>query len=205
MAKESKHFFLVTADPVLEGSLRALWPETEIKWTSFSRGTSALEFLFSDPPELLVVDQNLPDVSGSELVHLIKGENVYRQLPVVLCLDNEARIADLDLRTLEIDDFLIKPVTADLARGRLILAYHRATRELDASPLTKLPGNTSIIHKIQDLIDRQEDFALVYIDLDHFKSFNDKYGFSRGDEVLLMTARVIVNTIRGFMGANTFV
>lgn len=64
MAKESKHFFLVTADPVLEGSLRALWPETEIKWTSFSRGTSALEFLFSDPPELLVVDQNLPDVSG---------------------------------------------------------------------------------------------------------------------------------------------
>lgn len=205
MAKESKHFFLVTADPVLEGSLRALWPETEIKWTSFSRGTSALEFLFSDPPELLVVDQNLPDVSGSELVHLIKGENVYRQLPVVLCLDNEARIADLDLRTLEIDDFLIKPVTANLARGRLILAYHRATRELDASPLTKLPGNTSIIHKIQDLIDRQEDFALVYIDLDHFKSFNDKYGFSRGDEVLLMTARVIVNTIRGFMGANTFV
>lgn len=46
--------------------------------------------------------------------------------------------------------------------------------------MTKLPGNTSIIHRIQDLIDRREDFALAYIDLDHFKSFNDKYGFSRG-------------------------
>jgi diguanylate cyclase (GGDEF)-like protein len=203
--KEGTHFFLVTADPLLEESLRSLWPEDEVKWTSFGRGTSALEFLFSDPPDLLVVDDRLPDLAGAELIRLIKSENVYRQLPVVLCLAGETQVAELDFSTLEIDDFLVKPLSPVVAKGRLILAYHRATRELDASPLTKLPGNTSIIHKIQDLIDRREDFALAYIDLDHFKSFNDKYGFSRGDEVLLMTARVIVNSIRGFMGANTFV
>ncbi len=203
--KDGKHFFLVTADPKLEGSLRALWPEEEVKWTCFGRGTSALEFLFSEPPDLLVVDERLPDLAGADLVRLIKGENVYRQLPVVLCLAGEDVAETMDFSTLEIDDFLIKPLSAATAKARLVLAYHRSTRELDASPLTKLPGNTSIIHRIQDLIDRQEDFALAYIDLDHFKSFNDKYGFSRGDEVLLMTARVIVNSIRGFMGANTFV
>ena len=203
--KDGKHFFLVTADPKLEGSLRALWPEDEVKWTCFGRGTSALEFLFSEPPDLLVVDERLPDLAGADLVRLIKGENVYRQLPVVLCLAGEDVAETLDFSTLEIDDFLIKPLSAATAKARLVLAYHRSTRELDASPLTKLPGNTSIIHRIQDLIDRQEDFALAYIDLDHFKSFNDKYGFSRGDEVLLMTARVIVNSIRGFMGTNTFV
>jgi diguanylate cyclase (GGDEF)-like protein len=203
--KEGTHFFLVTADPALEGCLRTLWPEGEVKWTCFGRGTSALEFLFSDPPDLLVVDDRLPDLAGVELVRLIKSENVYRQLPVVLCLAGEEPLGKLDFSTLEIDDFLVKPLSPAVAKGRLVLAYHRATRELDASPLTKLPGNTSIIHKIQDLIDRREDFALAYIDLDHFKSFNDKYGFSRGDEVLLMTARVIVNSIRGFMGANTFV
>jgi GGDEF domain-containing protein len=203
--KEGRHFFLVTADPVLEGCLRALWPEDEVKWTCFGRGTSALEFLFSDPPDLLVVDDRLPDLAGTELIRLIKSENVYRQLPVVLCLAGEKPLEDVDFSTLEIDDFLVKPLSPAVAKGRLILAYHRSTRELDASPLTKLPGNTSIIHKIQDLIDRREDFALAYIDLDHFKSFNDKYGFSRGDEVLLMTARVIVNSIRGFMGASTFV
>jgi GGDEF domain-containing protein len=203
--KDGKHFFLVTSDAKLEGSLRALWPEDEVKWTCFARGTSALEFLFSEPPDLLVVDEQLPDIAGVELVRLIKGENVYRQLPVVLCLASEDLAELQDFSTLEIDDFLVKPFSPSIAKGRLILAYHRSTRELDASPLTKLPGNTSIIHRIQDLIDRQEDFALAYIDLDHFKSFNDKYGFSRGDEVLLMTARVIVNSIRGFMGASTFV
>jgi diguanylate cyclase (GGDEF)-like protein len=203
--KDGKHFFLVTADPKLEGSLRALWPEAEVKWTCFGRGTSALEFLFSEPPDLLVVDERLPDLAGADLVRLIKGENVYRQLPVVLCLAGEDAAENQDFSSLEIDDFLVRPLSPSITRARLILAYHRSTRELDASPLTKLPGNTSIIHRIQDLIDRQEDFALAYIDLDHFKSFNDKYGFSRGDEVLLMTARVIVNSIRGFMGTNTFV
>ena len=191
--KDGKHFFLVTADTRLEGSLRALWPEEEVKWTCFARGTSALEFLFSEPPDLLVVDEQLPDLAGVDLVRLIKGENVYRQLPVVLCLASEDLAELQDFSTLEIDDFLVKPFSPSIAKGRLILAYHRSTRELDASPLTKLPGNTSIIHRIQDLIDRQEDFALAYIDLDHFKSFNDKYGFSRGDEVSLMTERGIVN------------
>ncbi|NLW80532.1 MAG: diguanylate cyclase [Desulfovibrionales bacterium] len=205
MAKDGKHFFLVTADPKLEGSLRALWPEDKVAWTCFGRGASALEHLFSDPPDLLVVDGDLPDMPGVELIRLIKGENVYRQLPVVLCLKDESVVDDLDFSNLEIDDFVVRPLSPATVKGRLILAYHRSTRELDASPLTKLPGNTSIIHRIQDLIDRREDFALAYIDLDHFKSFNDKYGFSRGDEVLLMTARVIVNSIRAFMGSNTFV
>lgn len=202
---EVKHFFLVTPDPALRASMWELWPEEEIRWTVFERGTAALEHLFSNPPDLLVVDERLPDLPGAELVRLIKGENVYRQLPVVLCLGAEDSVAGLDFSVLEIDDFLVLPLSPPIVRARLTLAYHRATRELDASPLTKLPGNTSIIHKIQELIDREEDFALAYIDLDHFKSFNDKYGFSRGDEVLLMTARVIVNTIRGFMGASTFV
>ncbi|MDP3429844.1 MAG: response regulator, partial [Desulfomicrobium sp.] len=141
--KDAKHFFLVTADPKLEGGLRALWPEDEVKWTCFGRGTSALEFLFTEPPDLLVVDEKLPDLAGVELVRLIKGENVYRQVPVVLCLADEGVAETLDFSTLEIDDFLVRPISPSIAKGRLVLAYHRSTRELDASPLTKLPGNTS--------------------------------------------------------------
>lgn len=179
MAKDGKHFSGhrrpeaggQSARPVARGQGRL---------DLFRPGASALEHLFSDPPDLLVVDGDLPDMPGVELIRLIKGENVYRQLPVVLCLKDESVVDDLDFSNLEIDDFVVRPLSPATVKGRLILAYHRSTRELDASPLTKLPGNTSIIHRIQDLIDRREDFALAYIDLDHFKSFNDKYGFSRG-------------------------
>jgi len=90
-------------------------------------------------------------------------------------------------------------------RARVALALARASRSLDANPLNKLPGNTSIIGRIQDLIDHRVDFALAYADLDYFKSFNDKYGFSRGDEVLMMTARIIVNTVRAIGGPKAFV
>ncbi|GAU09741.1 GGDEF domain-containing response regulator [Desulfoplanes formicivorans] len=198
-----QHFFLISQSQELREILGALWPQDEVFWTFFSRGAEALEHLFHCPPDLLVVDNHLPDFRGEDLVRLIKSENVYRQVPVVLCL--EPSDLPLPVARVEIDDFLVRPLQGDVVKSRLDLAVVRASRELDASPLTKLPGNTSIIHKIQTLIDAREQFALIYADLDHFKSFNDKYGFSRGDEVLMMTARVIVNTIRGLARMHSFV
>ena len=105
----------------------------------------------------------------------------------------------------EVDDFLVRPFNPSEVRDRINLTLCRAMRALDANPLSKLPGNTSIIQRIQQLIDNREDFALAYCDLDYFKSYNDKYGFSRGDEILMMTARLIVNTIRSYQGVMSFV
>lgn len=204
IGKPSQRFFLVSNAKSLVSSFQTLWSREEVEWTFFERGGGALEHVFNRPPDLLVVDYDLADLPALDLVRLVKGENVYRQLPVVLCLPEPA-LADLNFSQVEVDDFLLKPFSAMYARARLRLAVYRSLRELDANPLTKLPGNTSIIHRIQDLIDQQEEFALAYVDLDHFKSYNDRYGFSRGDEVLMMTARIIVNTIRGFVGANGFI
>lgn len=201
----SQRFFLVSANQERMAFFQGLWPAEEVEWTVFQRGPMAVEQVFNAPPDLLLVDADLPQFSGTALVNMVKSENVYRQLPVVLCLREDELREALDFGSVEVDDFLLYPLSTQEAKARLSLTIHRATRELDANPLTKLPGNTSIIHRIQDLIDRRESFALAYVDLDHFKSFNDKYGFSRGDEVLMMSARVIVNTIRGFPGKLSFV
>ncbi len=186
-------------------TLRSLWPSEDISWNHFSRAAGALECLFTAPPDLLVVDSRLPDMDGAQLVSLIKSENVYRQVPVVLCVERASLITGVNWNTLEADDFLVHPVDPDEARARLALTLSRASRSLDANPLSRLPGNTSIIQRIQELLDAKIDFALAYADLDHFKSFNDKYGFTRGDEALLMTARIIVNTIRGLNTPSSFV
>ncbi len=203
MYTRNNHFFLISANAELYKSLKSICPQAE--WSVFERGRGAIEVLFNNPPDLLLVDNDMPDLNGMELIRIFKSENVYRQVPVVICLDQEEISTGLDLPSVEVDDFLVKPLDPEVSRLRLELVMVRAYRELDANPLTKLPGNTSIIHKIQDLLDRREEFALAYADLDNFKSFNDKYGFSRGDEVLMMTARVIVNTIRAFVGMESFV
>ena len=184
---------------------RAFTP-AEVEVLHRPSGRGAIEHLFNDPPDLLVVDHALADIPGLTLAAMVKSENVYRQLPVALAMD-EAVLADreIDWCAAEVDELLTRPVSEGMLRARIALTLGRASRSLDANPLTKLPGNTSIIGRIQELIDRKEDFALAYVDLDYFKSFNDKYGFSRGDEILMMTARILINTVRAAGGQQAFV
>jgi len=196
---------LLSPDPELAALFKSLWDTKDVEWTVIGQGRRAMEVIFNEPPDILVVDNRLEDIPSLEVASIVKSENVYRQLPVILCLDREDLDKSWNWNEIEADDFLVRPFSPREARERVHLTLCRASRAMDANPLTKLPGNTSIISRIQDLIDRKDDFALAYCDLDHFKSFNDKYGFSRGDEVLMMSARVIVNTIRSFPGIKSFV
>jgi diguanylate cyclase (GGDEF)-like protein len=71
--------------------------------------------------------------------------------------------------------------------------------------LTGLPGNIQITKQIQKRLDAGEQFALAYADLDYFKPYNDRFGFSRGDEVLKMLGRLILNTVKERQPGNSFV
>jgi GGDEF domain-containing protein len=56
-----------------------------------------------------------------------------------------------------------------------------------ANPLTGLPGNVSIAQYIDNCLNSNKLIAVLYSDLDNFKSYNDKYGFTRGDDAILYT------------------
>lgn len=55
---------------------------------------------------------------------------------------------------------------------------------LDANPLTRLPGNLAISRAIEDRIEQQRPFAHLYLDLDNFKAYNDRYGYNAGSDVI---------------------
>ncbi len=199
----SQKFLLITPDKNLEELF--IKNIKEVKWEVFTEGRKAIDYIFSSPPDMLIIDALIKDTNPFDMISIIKSEFIYRQVPVVLCLEEGYELNKEFIVSVEIDDFLIRPIDAKEAIARIHLTFHRSFRTLDANPLTKLPGNTSIIRHIQMLLDKEEEFALAYADLDNFKAFNDKYGFSRGDEVILMTARVITNVIRSFKGINSFV
>ena len=72
-----------------------------------------------------------------------------------------------------------------------------------ANPLTGLPGNVPINEHIDRLIRSGTRFAACYIDLDHFKPFNDRYGYRKGDDVIQLTGQVLeahVDPARDFVG-----
>lgn len=61
---------------------------------------------------------------------------------------------------------------------------------MSANPLTNLPGNEVIRHWIHDSL-LWPEYSIIYADLDHFKGFNDSYGFLMGDELLRLAAKVL--------------
>ena len=63
-----------------------------------------------------------------------------------------------------------------------------------ANPLTGLPGNVVINLWLEEVLSRSE-YAIVYVDLDRFKDFNDNYGFAAGDEMLKLVASILMETI----------
>ena len=78
-------------------------------------------------------------------------------------------------------------------------------RYLDASPLTRLPGNLAIEQVLKGKMDHGEKFALCYIDLDDFKAFNDKYGYAKGSDLIKMTGEVLYRAKDKFAEQQDFV
>ncbi len=82
-----------------------------------------------------------------------------------------------------------------LLRMRMILT--RANRDVSVHPTTRLPGTPQIERDITDRIRRDERFAVCYADLDHFKEFNDRYGYNEGDGVIKLLSRILRDLVKG--------
>lgn len=202
---ELRHGVIVSSDNELVERIRSFKPGGEINWQVYKKGSEAMQGLLNNLPSIVIVSMQLPDLSGLKIVDMLKSENVYSQIPILLCMTEGEFAAQPSGEELLADDFFILPGDDAEFKNRILLTILRATRNLDANPLTHLPGNTSIIRYVQRRIDNKDDFAMCYCDLDFFKSFNDKYGFTRGDEVLLMSARIILNTARAVSPDDFFV
>lgn len=76
---------------------------------------------------------------------------------------------------------------------------------LDASPLTRLPGNIAIERVLSKQLNSGEQFAVCYADLDNFKAYNDRYGYIKASEVIKITAEIIDEAVRELDGEDSFV
>jgi diguanylate cyclase (GGDEF)-like protein len=69
-----------------------------------------------------------------------------------------------------------------------------------ANPLSGLPGNVPIQNKIQQYLDSNMPFSVIYVDVDHFKAYNDCYSFEQGDQVIAAIANVLESVMAGKEG-----
>lgn len=80
-----------------------------------------------------------------------------------------------------------------------------------ANPLTFLPGNIPVTEHIGRLLESSRPFVVAYCDLNHFKPFNDQYGYFRGDRMILLVAQTVLRNVEssvdfaGHIGGDDFV
>ncbi len=171
---------------------------------SVSNGKDALDLASSENPGVIVLDINMPEKNGLEVLRELRRNAGTRMIPVIL-LTARASVSDevngLDMGA---DDYVAKPFDLAELRARIAGVLRRNQLALSANPLTHLPGSPMIEEEVNRRIWEKSPFAFFYADINHFKSYNDAYGFARGDQVIRRTADILMGAMGSCAGDGGF-
>lgn len=179
-------------------------------------GEKALDIARNQKPDLMLLDIIMPEMDGYEVCNRFRTDPDLSDIPIIFVSGKgETKDETKGLR-LGAVDYITKPIRSAivLARVKNHLKLRAAMQELkqlytmalDANPMTGLPGNNSVASRIDMALAAKEAACVLYADLDYFKAFNDTYGFAKGDEVILFTARMLKEALdsenikNGFIG-----
>jgi diguanylate cyclase (GGDEF)-like protein len=168
-------------------------------------GEEALEKAGELRPDLVLLDVMMPRIDGFEVAQRLR-KNPQTANTSIIMLTAKALSAD-KVTGLQsgADDYIIKPFDPIELLARVKGTLRRAKEMRNLSPLTGLPGNIRIQEEIERQVREAHPFAVLYCDLDNFKTYNDQKGFVRGDRLIQSTARIIQDAVLEFDGTEGFV
>jgi diguanylate cyclase (GGDEF)-like protein len=163
--------------------------------TTASNGDEAMRVLDAMQPDLVVLDVMMPLMDGYEVARRIRRHPSNTTVPIIMLTaksEVEDKLAGFDAGA---DDYMTKPFGPQELLARVKAKIRRVEVSSSLSPLTRLPGNLAIEAELRRRIDEAESFAVLYLDLDNFKAFNDVYGFAHGDEAIQLIASTAVDVV----------
>ena len=169
-------------------------------------GVAGLEAAHREKPDLILLDLDMPDMSGFDVCRELKADPELCMIPVLFLSGSstaEDKVTGLDLGAV---DYVTKPFDAFELRARVRAALR--TKHLQdlliehahIDPLTGLPNRRALMERLQREWARIErhggHLSFIMADVDHFKRVNDAYGHHVGDKMLQEIARVISEQCR---------
>lgn len=195
---------LVSDEPAPPDWLAAWLDASGLVVCGTSDASQLLTWVRRGRPRLVVVDAREVACRADrlQLVRQLKADARMALVPLVV-LSPAGDVAE----ALEggADEVLPVDCTGEEATARLRALVRRSDRDIDVHPSTHLPGARGIEAELQRRIARAEPFAACYADLDHFKEYNDRYGFHRGNAVIGLVAEVLHDAVSGRCGTDGFV
>ena len=201
-------------EPHIRRILQFLLEDEGFQVHTAADGQEALDALSTFHPHLVLLDVMMPRVDGFAVLQAIRDGYETGSLPVIMLTAKGAEADKVKGLRGGANDYVLKPFNHDELLLRVSNLLEATRREREANPLTGLPGNRAIDREISRRIAGGEGFGFMYIDIDRFKSFNDHYGYSRGDQAISYLAHVLVSCSRhhgdrtdfiGHVGGDDFV
>lgn len=180
----------------------------------YSEHQKALEFTRGENLlDLILISTQLADIDGLRLATQFKAIEQVRNVPIIMLVDEDEQHLMLKGLELGVNDYLLTPVDFNEMFARvktqirrkkyqetLKSNYQESVSMAVTDGLTKLYNrhylDTHLKNLVRQAAEQNRALSVVIMDMDHFKSVNDTYGHSSGDEVLKTLAEIIVKTIR---------
>lgn len=184
-------------DPAMRAMVTDALTSAGHRVRAVANGTEALREVRADPPDLALLDYRMGTPDGLEVCRKIKNNPQLEHLPVLMLTaegDVEDRIRGFEAGA---NDYLAKPFDARelIARVKALLLLSEQARGLN--PSTGLPGGVMIEREFAHRRELGSPFALCYLDLEHFKSFNDRFGFATANSVIEHLGTELRNSVAG--------
>ncbi|MSR35525.1 MAG: diguanylate cyclase, partial [Gemmatimonadetes bacterium] len=156
-------------------------------------------------PACLVLDATDNPTAVLDLCRRMKADAFTAIVPVVVQVPGEGKDSSANALEAGADEVMWDLVSDREKRLRLELLLRRTERDVSVHRTTRLPGTVQIERDLMERTARHEILAVCYADLDHFKEFNDRYGYNSGDRVILLLSRMLRDLVRalapgGFVG-----
>jgi diguanylate cyclase (GGDEF)-like protein len=181
--------------------------------TFATSGSQALERVNAARPDLIILDLMMPEMSGLEVCRLLKANPAYREIPIIFLTASHRQDHLLQAFELGAVDYVTKPFSSAelLARVRTHLELKHTRDQLrqvlaEVQRMATIDALTGILNRrcLFELAEKEFErsqryesiFALLMLDVDHFKRINDTYGHMLGDEVLKLLTSTIRDTLR---------
>lgn len=156
-------------------------------------------------PCLLFVDGDNSGTTGVGLVRRLKADAFTAIVPITTLAGTHHPEQVQAWFTSGADEVLTGLFSPAEQRSRMDAMLVRTERDVSVHPSTRLPGTTEIEREIRRRLESNQQFAVCYADLDHFKEFNDRYSYYDGDRVIYILSRILHDVVRGLMGPRGFV